>query len=129
MPRFRWVTRLEGAGSQRFLQETLAHHGIDESRLNVVARVATEREAGSLIAMGEADAAPGPRAGAAEFGLRFLPAGWEAFDFVLHRGIYFRTLFQRLVDALKLESTRDTAAALGGYDLREAGKLIWSSEG
>lgn len=120
----RWAMRQEGAGSQRFLRDTLALHGVDPSNLRITARANSEREAAALIAMDHADVGPGVRAAAAEFGLEFVPIGWEAYDLVLYRGIYFRTLFQRLLGNLQGMECRRWAQLLGGYDFRDAGKLI-----
>lgn len=122
----RWVMRQEGAGTQRFLKEILAEHGIDPSTLHVTSRAGSEREAASLIAMGHADVAPGIRGAATEFGLDFYPIGWEAYDFTLYRGIYFRTLFQKILDFLRSSEGKHIAKLLGGYDLNECGLLIWS---
>ena len=124
-----WVLRQEGAGSQRFFQELLAHHGASGENLDVIGRAHSEHEAAATIAMGAADVAPGARSAATEAGLAFVPIGWEAFDFALYRGIFFRTLFQRLLDELKSPATQDLARALGGYDLGEVGKLVWASQG
>lgn len=118
--------RQEGAGSKRFLQELLAEHNTDPSNLNVSARAFSEREAAALIAMDSADVAPGTRGAATEFGLGFLPIGWEAYDLVLYRGVYFRALFQSLLDYLKGSDCRNIAQCLSGYDFNETGKLIWS---
>jgi putative molybdopterin biosynthesis protein len=125
-PHMRWAMRQEGAGSQRFLRETLAQHGIDASSLRVSGQAYSEREAASLVAMDQADVAPGARAAAAEFGLEFVPIGWEAYDLVLYRGIYFRTLFQKLFEKLKSPECQRWAQILGGYDFTDSGKLIWS---
>lgn len=124
-----WVLRQEGAGSQRFFQEVLAQQRASSDALNVIGRANSERDAASTIVMGAADVAPGARSAATEAGLAFVPIGWEAFDFALYRGIFFRTLFQRLLDELRAPATRDLARALGGYDLAEAGKLVWASQG
>jgi len=124
----RWSLRQDGAGSQRFLDELLAEHNLDKTKLHVVDHALTEREAAAHIAMGRAEAAPGVRAGATEFGLAFVPTGWEAFDFALKRGVYFRTLFQKLLDSLRSPETRAYAAQLGGYDLEPVGDLIWGME-
>lgn len=122
----RWAMRQEGAGTQRFLKEILADHSIDPSTLHVTSRAGSEREAASLIAMGHADVAPGIRGAATEFGLDFYSIGWEAYDFALYRGIYFRTLFQRLMDFLHASEGRHLAKLLGGYDLNDCGLLVWS---
>jgi excisionase family DNA binding protein len=125
-PRVRWAMRQEGAGSQRFLRETLVQHGVDSSSLRVTARAYSEREAASLVAMDQADVAPGARAAAAEFGLECVPIGWEAYDLVMFRGVYFRTLFHKLQDQLKGAECQRWARILGGYDFSDAGKMIWS---
>jgi len=122
----RWAVRQEGAGTQRFLKEILAQHGVDPSTLHVTSRAGSEREAASLIAMGQADVAPGIRGAATEFGLDFYPIGWEAYDFALYRSVYFRTLFQKLMDFLRSDKGQHLAKLLGGYDLGDCGLLIWS---
>lgn len=124
----RWAIRQDGAGSRRFLQELLAEHALEESSLNISGHALSEREAAAMVSMGVADAAPGIRACATEFGLGFIPTGWEVFDLVLDRSIYFRTLFQNLLDSLRNHETRDYAARLGGYDLTPAGELIWGAD-
>jgi putative molybdopterin biosynthesis protein len=125
-PDVRWTMRQEGAGSQRFLAETLAQHNLDPSTLRVTTRAYSEREAASLIAMDQADVAPGARGAATEFGLDFVPIGWEAYDFALYRGIYFRTLFQKLLDHLRGPECQRLAQLLRGYDFRDMGQLVWS---
>jgi excisionase family DNA binding protein len=125
-PSVRWAMRQEGAGSQRHLREALVRHGVDASALRVTARAYSEREAAALVAMAQADVAPGARAAAAEFGLDFLPTGWEAYDLVLLRGVYFRKLFHRLFESLKGSECQRWAQLLGGYDFSDCGKLIWN---
>jgi putative molybdopterin biosynthesis protein len=122
----RWVERQEGAGSQRFLRELVSRHDLDPANRRITGRASTEREAASLIAMGQAEVGPGVRAVANEFGLDFVPIGWEAFDLALHRGIFFRKLFQRLLDYLRGDECRRQANMLGGYDLSELGNLVWT---
>jgi len=122
----RWVLRSEGAGSQRFLAEAAARHEAQLERLHVVRRSLSAQDAAARLALGEAEAAPGTRAVAREFGLGFVATGWEAFDLALHRGIYFRALFQKLLDELKSERIQELARALGGYRFDELGRLVWN---
>ena len=82
----------------------------------------------SLVAMHKVDIAPGVRASAGEFGLGFVSIGWEAFDFTLARGVYFRALFHKLIDALRSPQAHLYAERLGGYDLSVAGDLVWGME-
>lgn len=120
--------RQPGAGSQRFMEETLARHDIGADSLPVTATALSEREAASLVASGSVELAPGARAVAGEFGLGFAPVGWEAFDLVVERGVYFRTLFQRLLEELRSAETAELAERLGGYRLEGCGRIVWSSD-
>lgn len=127
-PETRWAGRQGGAGTSRFIEEHLRKLGMDSARLNIQATTRSERESAAAVAMGTVDAAPGARAAAAEFGLAFAPLGWEYFDIAMEKGIYFRHLFQQLLERLAQPSTRLLAEALGGYDLNETGRLVWSNE-
>lgn len=121
----RWVMRQEGAGSQRFLQEVVTRHGLDPAARRVTSMAYSERDAASALAMGYADVGIGIRAAATEFGLDFIPIGWEAFDFAMHRAMFFRTLFQKLIDYLRGSECRRLAQKFGGYDFTQTGNLIW----
>jgi excisionase family DNA binding protein len=122
----RWVGRQEGAGSQRFLREIIAQNRLDPADRRVTARAYSERDAAAAIATGQADVAPGVRAAAGEFGLEFLPIGWEAFDLAMARGIYFRTLFRSLIDVLRGGECQRLAQVFGGYDCAELGNIVWT---
>ena len=122
----RFAVRQEGAGSQRFFREMLARLGVKEQAIERSRLALSEREAASLVAMGQADAAPGVRSAATEFGLEFVPIGWEAFDLAMHRDIYFRRLFRAFFDRLQSPEFRELAGALGGYDFGQSGEIVWS---
>lgn len=125
---FRWALRQNGAGAQRFLMEMLSRHNLNADQLNSKLTALSEREAASAIAMNRADAAPGARAAAREFGLKFVPAGWESFDLALPRSIWFRRLFQDLLSRLKSRPCLTLAESLTGYDLGESGELVWGDD-
>lgn len=118
----------EGSGTARYFQETLARSGAGEESIAFTARLRTERECADALRRGEADVAPGSRAAATEAGLGFVPVGWEAMDLALPRGLYFRTLLQRLLDALTADDTFLLAERLGGYDFPDSGKLVWAAQ-
>jgi molybdate-binding protein len=125
-PGLRWAARQVGAGTGRFLEEHLRRLGLEPASLKPVVTARSEREAAAAVAMSLADAAPGARAAATEFGLSFISLGWEYFDLVLEKLVYFRNLFQQLVDRIMQPEARALANVLGGYDLGEAGRLVWS---
>ncbi len=126
--RYRWAMRQNGAGAQRFLLEVLSRYGTSADRLNSVATALSEREAAAAIAMGVADVAPGARSAAHEYGLSFIPFGWESFDLALPRSIWFRRLFQDLIARLRSPAALAMADMLTGYDMSEAGDLIWGDD-
>jgi excisionase family DNA binding protein len=121
---WRWLIRQEGSGAQRLLLDLLAGENIPLNALNITEIVNSEREAAARLAAGEADASPGSRAVAEEYRLRFVPAGWEALDFAVGRDAYFRTLFQKTIEALRGPLGQTLASQLSGYDLSEAGQII-----
>lgn len=121
---YRWAMRQAGAGSRHFLESALASRGFSATDCSVVAEARSEREAAALVAREDADCAPGTRAAAAEFGLGFLPLGWEAFDLALPREILFRRLFQDLLAAHGEARSQALARRLGGYDLSPLGRVL-----
>lgn len=121
----RWQFRQDGAGAQRFLREFLMKQRLVTDQLDSVGTALSEREAASAVAMGHADIAPGTRGAATEFNLGFVPLGWEAFDIALSRGVFFRRLFQDLLQRLQAKPARAYAEQLGGYDFTDSGRILW----
>jgi len=122
---WQWVGRQEGAGSQRFLMETLGKAGRNIDDLNQSAQAHSENETASLIVMRHADVAPGPRAAATEAGLDFISMGWESFDIALSKGVWFRNIFQSLIKRVQSDQAQKLAVMLQGYDLSDSGELLW----
>ncbi len=125
----RWAMRQEGSGCQRFLQEALAAQQVTMASImeRSVYTALSGRDAAAALAMGQADVAPGSHGNATEAGLAFVPVGWEAFDLALYRGVYFRRLFQQLLDELRTRRTQTAAESLGGYDFTELGRIMWTA--
>lgn len=126
--KYRWSVRQSGSGGQRFLMEILSQHGLNYDGLNVSVTDRSEREAASSVASQIADVASGTRAIANEFGLEFISLGWEAFDFVVPRNIWFRHLFQNFLANIKSDHGLAISAQLGGYQLDHCGELIWGED-
>lgn len=123
-PDTRWAMRQEGSGSQHFLETMLLKEQLTIDDKQIVTAALSERHAASLVARGKADCAPGAQSAAGEFGLKFLPLGWECFDLVLPQGVFFRRLFQRLLAELGSERMRGIATSVQGYDLTPLGKVL-----
>ncbi len=116
--------RPAGAGAQLLLEAIAARAEIPLERLK---RSATPYPTGPDLAVairaGEIDCGIATRAVADLNGLGFVPLTWERFDLVLRRRSYFEPAFQRLVAFLAQPAFAARAAALGGYDVAEAGAV------
>ncbi len=123
--RARWSLCREGSGNYRFFEEACGREGHrpPEARIALSAR-----DAAAQIRMDLADCAPGPYSVAREFGLGFLPLGWEAVDLVVPRHVYFRHLLQQLIDRFTSQHGQETAQQLQGYDLSDCGRIVWGHD-
>lgn len=128
-PGLRLVSCPQGSGTGRFFEETMSKEKLATSRLEEVGVTHTSTEAAEWLRANDADATPACRAAAAAAGLRFVSAGWEAVDLVLGKSLYFRTLLQRVLDAIKSDDIFLTAERLGGYDFPDSGRLVWAAQG
>lgn len=126
--KYRWSMRQQGSGVQRFLLEVLSKYGLNEDMLNVSATSLSEREAAGSIVLQKSDIASGTRAIANEFGLNFISLGWQAVDFVIPRNIWFRHLFQSLVNVIQSDPSQKMADDFGGYDISQCGQMIWGED-
>ena len=122
----RWALRHRELIAQSHLTELMTQHGINPAQIHPAHRTMSQHEAASLLARGEADVTPGTRSCATQYGLDFINLGWEAYDFALNRGIYFRTLFQKLMEEIESPECLRIATTLGGYDFKRCGQIIWS---
>lgn len=122
----RLVRRQPKAGAGIWLQATLAGAGLADSVAWTDAVARTETEAATMVAQGEADAAPGLEASARPFGLNFLPLTLEAFDLAVDRRAWFEPPLQKLFAFARTAAFAAKAAALGGYDLDDLGAVRWN---
>lgn len=125
--RWRWALRQEGAGSMRALEEWLHGHAYNLSMLNQSDVCNSERELASSVARGKADVGCASESTAGEFGLGFIPLCTEAFELVIPKNIYFRTLQQQLLQAISDEDVQAHGHDLGGYNFARTGKQVWSA--
>lgn len=125
---YAWIGRQSGAGTMRYLVEVLSQYNILADQLNMNATALSEREAAAAIILEQGDVSPGTRSAASEYGLNFIAYGWESFDLALPRSIWFRRLFQHLVNSFKSKRAYELADLLGGYDLSDAGSLVWGDD-
>jgi molybdate-binding protein len=119
------ANRETGAGARLLLDQKLAAAGLTGRQVDGYQRVAgSHLEVARLIAEGQADAGIGTPAVAQLRGLDFIELQTERYDLViptpyvsLHRGV------ADLLDMMTSRTFRTEVEALGGYDMRETGKV------
>lgn len=86
----------------------------------------TETDAAIAVASGAADAAPGLKTLAQQFGLGFFPSKLERYDLIVDRREWFEPPMQTLLKFCNSDDFQKKAMELGGYDLSDHGKIIWN---
>jgi excisionase family DNA binding protein len=120
----RFGLRQRGAGAQLLLDKLLAEAGLAASALTAGEGVhATGSDLALAIGSGEIDCGIGARSVAATHGLGFVPLVWERFDLVLNRRVYFEAAAQALFQLVAKPEFARRAAAFGGYDVAQAGRV------
>lgn len=122
-----YVNRQRGAGTRMLLDYQLQKLGIECSKIaGYDKEVGTHMAVAATIAGGAADAGMGIRAAAKALGLDFIPVAQEQYDLIFN----FSAQDERqalIIKILQSSEFRQQVEALGGYDLKEAGKLIAQS--
>jgi molybdate transport repressor ModE-like protein len=122
--RLRFVNRQPGSGTRLLVEALLAREavspasirGFDTAERNHVA-------AAGAVAAGEADAAFGLRAAAAEYGLAFVPLAREHYRFAVRARAVEAPAVQAFLAALRGPLLRRSAGRLAGYDVSRAGTV------
>ncbi len=119
------ANREEGAGARLLLDRKLAALGIPTKRVKGYQRCAASHlEVARLIAGGQADAGMGVQSAANLQGLDFLPLQDERYDLVIPtRFLSTHAGLSHLLDTITSGPFRTEIEALGGYDMRETGKV------
>ena len=123
--RARLIERQTGAGAQALLLRLAKQSALD---IGALARVGPPARTGDDLALavreGRADCGIATRAVAATRGLDFVSLAWESFDLVTRRRDYFENGPQALFDFMRTSAFTARAAALGGYDTAETGRVL-----
>lgn len=124
----RIARRQPGAGAAALFERLCAAAGLGPDEILSTEAVArTESDAAAAVGAGEADAALGVAAMARQFGLPFAPLLEERFDLLVERRAYFLAPMQQLLGFTRGAAFAAKAAAMGGYDLTDAGAVRWVS--
>jgi putative molybdopterin biosynthesis protein len=123
----RFVNRQKGSGTRMLLDFNLQKSGIDSDKINGYEKeVYTHFEVGLSILSGEADAGIGSSAIGKLLGLAFKQITSECFDMILDKQTYFQPGIQSFIEALKSDIFQSRVEKIGGYDFKDAGKIVYS---
>ncbi|MEO5813201.1 MAG: helix-turn-helix transcriptional regulator [Rhodanobacter sp.] len=125
----RVVQRQAGAGSRLLFEQLLADAGIEAETVTAVNPPArSETDVALAVLDGKADVGFGIHAVARRFRLDFLTLYTERYDIALTRRDYFEPPFQALLAFSRSAEFADRARELGGYDLREHGRIRYNAD-
>ncbi|MFZ5650199.1 MAG: molybdopterin biosynthesis protein [Bacillota bacterium] len=121
-----FINRQRGAGTRVLLDFRLRELGIDPGRIQGYEREEyTHMSVAAAVASGSADAGIGIRAAAGSLGLDFISVAEERYDLCIPAE-YMDTLYiSRILEVMGMNEFRSAVEKLGGYDLRDCGKIMW----
>lgn len=124
----RVVQRQPGAGAQALLLYLLDRAGVQPPPAPRPGHAALDEDAVAVeVGSGRADCGLAIEAAARRHGLDFIALIEEPMDLAMKRRNYFETPIQRLLAFTATERFRETAAAMGGYDLSECARVLFNA--
>ncbi|BDG61332.1 molybdopterin biosynthesis protein [Caldinitratiruptor microaerophilus] len=123
-PDVRFVNRQRGAGTRILLDYHLKQEGVDPAQVDGYRREEfTHLAVAAAVASGTADCGLGIRAAARALGLDFVPVTQEEYELCIPLEHWDHPGVQAIRELLTDPAFRAEAEALGGYDLRDAGRV------
>ena len=123
----RLVNRQAGSGVRWFIDQQLRRARIEPKQIagyDIEAR--THWEVGLHVLQGRADVGVAVQSVAEILGLSFTEMVEERFDLLVSKELYFAKPVQALLDIVTSPALQERAAALGGYEVRAAGKVAFA---
>jgi putative molybdopterin biosynthesis protein len=122
----RFINRQRGAGTRLLLDYLLQEEGVEAASVEGYAREEYTHMAVAVnVASGTADVGLGIMAAAKALGLDFMPLLPERYDLVVPEATFADRRFQTLLEVIRSREFQEAAKALGGYDLKDCGKILW----
>ena len=123
----RFVNRQRGAGTRLLTDMHLGRLGINPEQVNGYEREEyTHMNIASAIASNSADTGLAIRAAAVALDLDFIPVAQERYDLILPKAFLHDPKVIALLQTIKDNNEfRQTVEGLGGYDLRDCGRVMY----
>ena len=123
------INRQEGSGTRVLLDYRLKENGIEPEAVQGYDRVAyTHMEVALDVFSGSADVGVGIMAAARMLGLDFIPLAKERFDLAILTANYDTEPVKALRLALRSDDFKASVAAMGGYEVRDTGKVVYERD-
>jgi putative molybdopterin biosynthesis protein len=121
-----FVNRQRGAGTRILLDYLLRKQGLDPERINGYEHEEyTHMAVAVAVKAGAADAGLGIRAAARALGMDFVGIVQERYDLCIPEEYWDSPYIQRLLEVMNMPGFQEEVRMLGGYDLRDCGKVVW----
>jgi putative molybdopterin biosynthesis protein len=122
-----FVNRQAGSGTRILLDWRLGQLGIDSAKIKGYGREEYTHMAVAVdVLSGTADVGMGIHAAAQALALDFIPVTTERYDLVIPAEHYDNPLVQELLEVIASQEFKEQVMALGGYDVRDTGRIILS---
>jgi putative molybdopterin biosynthesis protein len=127
-PDVSFVNRQKGSGTRVLLDYALKAKGIDSSKISGYEHEEyTHTQVAASVKSGTADVGLGILSAARALGLEFIPWKEERYDLLIPKIYFDHPGVQAILQLIKEKKFHDRVMELGGYDLRDTGKLQWES--
>ena len=121
-----FINRQRGAGTRLLLDFLLKEEGLEAGAIQGYDREEYTHMAVAVnVFSGTADVGLGILAAARALGLDFIPLLPERYDLVVPESTFVKAPFQVLLEVIRSAEFQVAALALGGYDLKDCGKILW----
>jgi putative molybdopterin biosynthesis protein len=122
-----FINRQNGAGTRLLTDKILAEEGIDPNSLPGYGHEEyTHMSVAASVANGSVDAGLGIRAAANALGLDFVPVAEERYDLIVPTSFQKEYKVEATLQLIRTNSEfHDIILSLGGYNLRDCGKVMY----
>ena len=125
----RFINRQAGAGTRVWIDAQLRRLGLAPAQISGYDKEAqTHSEVSRAIAEMQADVGLGLETAALAYGLGFIPLTKERYDLVIPAEAWEKEPIPALVSWLTGDRAKESIMHLGGYDVRETGKVEWVND-
>ncbi|MDK2784624.1 MAG: molybdopterin molybdotransferase [Bacillota bacterium] len=129
-PDVTFINRQKGAGTRVLLDLALKEEGIDPHKIQGYEREEyTHTAVAAAVKSGAADVGLGVLSAARALGLDFIPWRAERYDLAVPAAHLDHPGVRAILDIIESREFKEQVTALGGYDVRDTGKIQWPRKG